>query len=117
MKHLNHFKKLIIAALLVTGVQVALASSVLTGVTDDKIKNNNYSLKNLSSLSYKNNLSIHNLNSGLQFRSTQLYTDRAANGVLEMNSSMRFDKGNITYVFPYKLKVKVPKFRTPSPTN
>jgi hypothetical protein len=33
----------------------------------------------------------------------------------EMNSMLRFDNGNSSFVFPYKFKVKVPKFKTPTP--
>ena len=33
------------------------------------------------------------------------------------NSFMQIDKGNTTYIMPYKLKVKAPKFKTPSPNN
>ncbi|MBL0884461.1 MAG: hypothetical protein IBJ16_14145 [Chitinophagaceae bacterium] len=38
------------------------------------------------------------------------------NGV-EVSSMLRYDNGNTSFVYPYKFKVKVPKFKTPTPAQ
>jgi hypothetical protein len=106
-------KKLSIVILLAMGIQVAYAAFSFTGIADEKLKNSKYSLKNLSALSHKG-LSFASLKSSLQYKGTQSLSKESVSG-FEVNSLMRFDKGNTTYVYPYKFKVKAPKFKTPSP--
>jgi hypothetical protein len=100
-------------------MKAVLASSTAIGDADDKLTSaKNFSLKNLSDLSYKSNLSLSGLKSSFQFKGTQVLAGKTTRGsIMEVNSALRFDKGNITYVFPYKMKVKAPKFKTPSPVN
>ena len=31
----------------------------------------------------------------------------------DKNSMLQYNNGNTTYIYPYKIKVKVPKFKTP----
>jgi hypothetical protein len=102
------------AVLLVMGIQAAYAAFSLTGLTDDKNKTTKYSLKNLGSLSHKG-LSFSSLKSSLQYKGTQLSKESSNNA--EVSSMLRFDNGNTTYVYPYKFKVKAPKFKTPVPTQ
>ncbi|MBC7722912.1 MAG: hypothetical protein H7068_12865 [Pedobacter sp.] len=112
MKQLLNIKKIIILCLFVISMQVALASISFTGIVDDNNKNK-YSLKNLSSLSHRS-LSLASFKLGLQFKGSDVLNQ---NGT-EINSMLRFDKGNTTYIMPYKFKVKVPKFKAPSnPVN
>lgn len=99
------------AALLVFGcARVALASS--TGSADDRM--NKFSLKNLSK--YSKSYSITGLRpSELIYRGAQdLAMQRLDNNSYEINSIIRLEKGNTTYVYPYKYKVKVPRFKTPT---
>jgi hypothetical protein len=112
MKTRQYIKKASFVALLAMGIQVAYAAFSFTGIADEKTKNSKYSLKNLSSLSHKG-LSFASLKSSLQFKGTQLPKD--AQNSSEMNSMLRYDNGNTTYIYPYKFKVKAPKFKTPAP--
>ena len=112
----KHLKKISIACLLVMSVQLALASISFTGIIDDNNKNR-YSLKNLSLLSH-HNLSLSNYKLGLQFKGSDILNQKISANSTEINSMLRFDRGNITYIMPYKFKIKMPKFKTPSnPVN
>lgn len=108
----THIKKASIVALLLMGIQVAYAAFSFTGITDEKTKTSKYSLKNLSVLSHKG-LSFSSLKSSLQYKGTQFTTKETINGS-EVSSMLRFDNGNTAYVYPYKFKIKAPKFKTPS---
>lgn len=92
------------------GIQVAYAAFSLTGITDEKTKSSKYSFKHLSSLSHKS-LSFSSLKSSLQYKGPSLTKGSGS----EVSSMLRFDNGNTTYVYPYKFKVKAPKFKTPAP--
>lgn len=117
MKGLKHIKKIVIASIFTVGVHMAFAAFSFTGITDEKTKNSSkYSLKNLSTLSHKG-LSYSSLKSNLQFKGIQLMplTGKETQSGLEVSSMLKFDNGNTTYIYPYKFKVKVPKFKTPTP--
>ncbi len=108
-----------IATLLIIGVQVAFASisTTIIGSEDSKNKKSKYSLNNLGSYSRHYSFSLSNLKAGLQFRGTDIFNQKKLSSGTEMSSMLRFDKGNTTYIMPYKFKVKVPKFKTPSAVN
>ena len=108
----QYIKKASFVALLAMGIQVAYAAFSFTGIADEKTKNSKYSLKNLSALSHKG-LSFSSLKSSLQFKGSQLPKDIQSGS--EVNSMLRYDNGNTTYIYPYKFKVKAPKFKTPAP--
>ena len=112
----NHIKKIAVASIFLMAAQVAFAAFSFTGVADENNKNNKYSLKNLSRYSNKA-YSLSHLKSTLQYRGSLIVNQHNNTSGLEINSLMEFDKGNTTYVLPYKFKVKVPKFKTPSPDN
>lgn len=116
MKLRNHIRKITIAALLVMGVQVAFAAFSFTGITNEKAKTSKYSLKNLGNLTNKG-LSYSSLKYNLQFKGTQTLQRKETESGLEVSSMLRYDNGNTTYIYPYKFKVKVSKFRTPAPEN
>ena len=99
-------------------VQVALASITFTGIIGGNDKNKKYSLKNLSSLSH-HSLSLSTLKFGLQFRGSNILTQKNTTTTgFESNSMLRYDRGgNTTYIMPYKFNVKVPKFKAPTPYN
>lgn len=79
--------------------------------SDDNRNKDKYSLKNLNKLS--KNYSLTSLRtSTFQFRSFYQAEPNSGNGV---SSYLSLQKGNITYVYPYKYKVKVPRFATPKP--
>lgn len=114
MKSLNPFSKVILVFLLL-GVQITYAAFTLTGLTDEKSKNAKYSLRTLSNISNKT-LSFSALRYGLPYQGMQSYTTtRTPSSLLVSNSMLRFGTGNTTYVFSYHVKVKAPKFKTPTP--
>lgn len=103
--------KLLIVILLVFITQATIAA--FTGRIDDS--RDKFSLKSLNSLS--KNYSLSSLRGTFQYKGSlslnQQYT--LNNNTVEVNSMIRFERGNTTYVYPYKYKVKVPRFKTPSP--
>jgi hypothetical protein len=113
----KHIKKITIAFLFIAGVQVAFAAFTLTGITEKKAKDSKYTLKNLHSLSPKA-VSYSSLKYSLHLKNTAEVTTQSSlkNGV-EVSSMLRYDNGNTSFVYPYKFKVKVPKFKTPSPSQ
>ena len=113
MKLQPYIKKAAFVALLAMGIQVAYAALSFTGIADEKLKTTKYSLKNFSSLSHKA-LSFSSLRSTLQYKGPQATSKEAGFGS-EVNSMLRYDNGNTTYIYPYKFKVKAPKFKTPAP--
>ena len=113
MRLQQYIKKAAFVALLAMGIQVAYAALSFTGIADEKIKTTKYSLKNFSSLSHKA-LSFSSLRSTLQYKGPQAASKETVFGS-EVNSMLRYDNGNTTYIYPYKFKVKAPKFKTPTP--
>jgi len=114
MRRTQNIKKASFFTLLLMGIQVAYAAFSFTGIADEKIKSSKYSFKNLSSLSHKS-LSFSSLKSSLQYKGPQTPITKDNNNGTEVRSMLRFDNGNTTYVYPYKFKVKAPKFKTPTP--
>ncbi|TAJ54653.1 MAG: hypothetical protein EPO58_08395 [Chitinophagaceae bacterium] len=107
-------KKVAFIALLLMGIQVAYAAFSFTGITDEKTRSSKYSFKHLSSLSHKS-LSFSSLKSSLQYKGPSTSLTKENGSGSEVSSMLRFDNGNTTYVYPYKFKVKAPKFKTPAP--
>ena len=113
MKQQQYIKKGVFVILLAMGIQVAYAALSFTGIADEKTKNvTKFSLKNLSALSHKG-LSFSSLKSSLQYKGTQPSKESIFGS--EVSSMLRYDNGNTTYIYPYKFKVKAPKFKTPVP--
>jgi len=105
-------KKFIIALFLVGATQIALGS--FTGSSEKKAKKL-YSLKNFNKNFYKSN-SLFSLRAGFEYKGSKLLShQKEATGEITLNSIMRFEKGNSTYIYPYTHKVSVPKFKTPTP--
>jgi hypothetical protein len=108
---------LTLAVTLLIGVR-SHAAFTLSGIsTEKRSKQSKFTLKNLNLINSKS-LSYNSLKSTMQYKSIQtLGFQLKGNNNSEMNSMLRFDNGNSSFVFPYKFKVKVPKFKTPSPAN
>ena len=111
---MRNIKKAAVASLFLMGVQVALASFSFTGVAGEGQKSNKYSLKDLSTYSHRK-IDYSLLRPNLQFRSSQVISQKNESNGSIVSSMLQFDKGNSTYIYSYKYKVKVPKFKTPSP--
>lgn len=90
------------------------ASTIITGTSESKKASEKYSLKNLSSLSQKTS-TFQQLKSGLVYKGLSIHTN--LNGSTNQSNYLKYNKGNITYVIPYRHKVILPKFKTPSPQN
>jgi hypothetical protein len=118
MKRSKFILTLILAVTLFIGVQTGYAAFTLSGVTTEKRgKQSKFTLKNLNLFNTKS-LSYSSLRSTMQYKSIQtLGLQLKGNNITEMNSMLRFDNGNSSFVFPYKFKVKVPKFKTPTPSS
>lgn len=114
MKQRTIIKKLTVAVLLVFAVQFVFAAFTSTGKRNNKQAESKYSLKNLSSFTNKG-LSL----ASVRYNSKLLATDYKANTFMQSNANnhVQMQNGNTTFIFPYKAKVKVPKFKTPSPTS
>jgi hypothetical protein len=102
--------KIFAAILLLLMVDLSFGAFT-TGKTDDT--KDKYSLKNLNSGNKKvYSLSSLNTNSFRYSGSLDLYQQNNGNQ-LQVQSMIRLERGNTTYVYPYKYAVKVPKFKTP----
>lgn len=101
-------------ALLAVVSSTVHASTIITGTTESKKVTEKYSLKNLSNLSHKTS-TFHDLKSNLAYKGLSVNIN--LNGSSTQSNYLKYNKGNITYVIPYRHKVILPKFKTPSPQN
>jgi len=104
-------KNILLLAFLITSLVISgsvYASSVVTTNLESKKVEEKYSLKNLGSLSRKT-ASFYALKSSLEFKGLSTNTG------LGNAAYLKYNKGNITYVIPYRYKVILPRFKTPSP--
>lgn len=115
MKNLTIIKKskVIIAVLFVCATQIAVAS--FTGTIGESSKNR-YSLKNFNKNFYKK-ASSYSLKAGFQYKGTKVMSQQKDVVGLTFTNMMRFEKGNTTYIYPYKHKVRVSAFKTPSSSS
>jgi hypothetical protein len=90
------------------------ASTIVSGTSDSKKVTEKYSLKNLSSLNHKAS-TFHDLKSSLLYKG--LTVSSTLNTGLGQTNYLKYNKGNITYVIPYRHKVILPRFKTPSPQH
>ena len=90
------------------------ASTIVSGTTESKKATEKYSLKNLSSLNHKVS-TFHDLKSRLLYKG--LTVSSSLSGGLVQTNYLKYNKGNITYVIPYRHKVILPRFKTPSPQH
>jgi len=109
MKKRYTFSKFFFAAMLLLAVKIVFGA--FSGRTNDD--RDKFSLKNLNNSNRKvYSLSSLNLNAFRYSGSLNLYQQNNDNQ-LQVKSMIRLEKGNTTYVYPYKYTVKVPKFKTP----
>lgn len=110
------YKKIAMSMLLVMSMQLAYAALSFTGIVDDKTRNNKYSLRSLNNYNRKG-LTLNAIKSSLQYKGIHIPNATPSFQGSEINSMLQYDNGNTTYIYPYKFKVKVPKFKTPSPSS
>jgi len=115
MKKEATHKKLLFSLALLLLVNLAIAS--FTGSStknNDNSMNMKFSLKNLSK--YSKNYSLSGLKlSQFQFKGTQDLMQQRTDNTITGQTMIRLEKGNTTYVYPYKYKVVLPRFKTPAP--
>ena len=110
----RHIKKLVLATTFVFAMQVVFAAFTFTGNKNNRETSNKYSLKYYTSLS-KKGVSISSTRFLLRMKLSELNT---VPSMLQNSSHLELTKGNTTFIYPYKLKVKVAKFKIPTaPTN
>lgn len=109
MKKLSTYFKILI----VTGcVSIAcLSFGSFSGKIDDD--SGKFSLKNLH-VNHGLFFSGMRLN-GFSFNKTSDLSHSFKGNQLQVSSMIRVENGNTTYVYPYRYKVKVPRFKTPTP--
>jgi hypothetical protein len=90
------------------------ASTIVTGTTESKKVTEKYSLKNLSSLGHKAS-TFRDLKTSLLYKGLSVSTTMTSG--LGQSNYLKYNKGNITYVIPYRHKVILPRFKTPSPQH
>jgi len=74
----------------------------------------NISLKNFSKSSYKSTAYPSFRLSKFQFNGSSDFYQVNSNNAILGQSVIRMQNGNTTYVYPYKYKVKMPLFKTPT---
>ncbi len=112
MKKANKYKFLLSALL------ISLASIVFGAfsgnIGDDGGK---FNLKDLGryspKYSYGGSFSSSSL-SQFSFKGSEEFSLKLNGNSAQFQSMIRLQKGNTTYIYPYKYKVKVPKFKTPT---
>ena len=90
------------------------ASTIVSSTSESKKVTEKYSLKNLSSLSHKAS-TFHDLKSRLLYKGLTVST--SMNTGIGQANYLKYNKGNITYVIPYRHKVILPRFKAPSPQH
>lgn len=87
------------------------ASTLVLSSTETKATNSiaeKYSLKHIGAATLKTS-TFNTLKASMEFRGM------AAN---KANTSyLKYNKGNISYVIPYRYKMVLPRFKTPAPTQ
>lgn len=95
----------------------SFASFIHSDNGSKKKTSSDISLKNFTRNSYRNTAYPDFRLSKFQFKgSTNIYQFNTSNAVVGQ-SFIRMENGNTAYVYPYKYKVKVPLFKTPSQPN
>jgi hypothetical protein len=92
------------------------ASTIVSSSSESKKASEKYSLKNLSSLSHKVS-TFHDLKSRLLYKGLSVSSSLNGGGGQGQTNYLKYNKGNITYVIPYRHKVILPRFKTPSPQH
>lgn len=114
VKSMLKHKNLLLAVALILSANLTYAALSFTGIVDESTRNSKYSLRNLNKFS-KKGLSLNAVKSNLQYKGLHVPANANTLQNNEVNSMLQYENGNTTYIYPYKFKVKVPKFKTPAP--
>jgi len=116
MTLLCRYKKIIIASILLCSFAGNVVFAAFTGVAIDE-RTNKFSLKNLPALSKNYSLSYLRMGNYQYVGNQQVSQQKVNDTSFEVQSMMRVERGNTTFVYPYKYKVQVPRFKTPTPPS
>jgi hypothetical protein len=101
---------LFVMALAVSATYQLHASTIVISTNEFKNDARNvaekYSLKNLGSLTHKTS-TFYTLKSSLEFKGINTHASVNAN-------YLKYNKGNISYVIPYRYKLVLTRFKTPT---
>ncbi len=112
-KHIK-WQKITVMLAAVLAVQVAFAfTGSVSGSSNNSAKKEKFTLKNFNK-NFKN-ISVVSLSYGLTLKNSQVTSQQKNNTGMQLNGVLHYEKGNTTYIYPYKHKVTVPKFKAPSP--
>jgi len=89
------------------------ASTIVNGSTESKKMVEKYTLKNIGNLTHKT-ATFYTLKSSLEFKGIASIN---LNGSVNNSNYLKYNKGNISYIIPYRHKVILSKFKTPSPVQ
>ena len=114
MRKHSKWQKLTVMMAAMLAVQVAIAfTGSVSSTSGNSAKKEKFTLKNFNR-NFKN-VSVVSLTNGLSYKGAQVVTQQRNNNGMELKGVMHYEKGNTTYIYPYKHKVNVPKFKAPSP--
>lgn len=115
----RNIRKIIFAACFILSMQmVAYASFTASSLLDERSNVNKFFLKYQGSSRYvRRSVPFSLLKYDLQYRGSMILNEKTTQEGKEFSSIMQYRRGNTSYVFPYKFKVHVPKFKTPSAPN
>ncbi len=105
--------KIFITALLIMSLGINIAFGSFTGASIDE-HSSKFSLKNLSTLSKNYSLSYLKVGDFRYVGTQQLSQQKVGDTAVEVQSMMRVQRGNTTFVYPYKYKMQVPRFKAPT---
>jgi hypothetical protein len=86
------------------------ASTIINGTLESKKMVEKYSLKNIGNLTHKT-ATFYTLKSSLEFKGVASIN---MNGSVNNSNYLKYNKGNISYVIPYRYKLVLSKFKTPT---
>ena len=91
-------------------VESSYASTIVNGSSDAKRLVEKYTLKNIGNLTHKT-ATFYTLKSSLEFKGIASIN---MNNSVNNSNYLKYNKGNISYVIPYRYKVVLSKFKTPT---
>jgi hypothetical protein len=109
-RRMHILKNILLVTCIITGLVISVstyASTVITTTLETRKVEEKYSLKNLGSMARKT-ASFYTLKSSLEFKGLSTISNSSNAAYLKYN------KGNISYVIPYRYKVILPKFKAPT---
>lgn len=105
------------ACIIATAMPFILGASTISGTSGENKKGNKYSLSNLNLYSKQKAINFSLLKTPSLYGGSSILNQQfnTSSGI-QINTTMQFHKGNTVYTFPYKLRLKISKFKVPTPS-